>query len=166
MYEEFRDCSTDEIIDMMLTDLGYVADIKRDYYLQWCDVGASSMERFLDELDNEQLTSVVEGLIAEAKDNYNNLRGCHSKGMGIRKSLEMALTEMYDYLHLNHDELTDEDYAELGEDEEIDEFDKECSDRLRCLRMNLEDVKKAIFWEEERNKQNGTEEKFLNGEMG
>ena len=142
MYEEY---STRELVDEIITDLSYNADIKKDYYTEWNDVGASSMEAFLEQLDNEQLTDTVNGLINYAEDVYENEKAAHNKAIGIRSSLEIALTEMYEFIHLRHDELTPDDFAQY---DDITANDIECSNRLRCLRLNLETVKEAKFADE------------------
>ena len=142
MYEEY---TIGELVDEIVTDLGYVADIKKDYYKEWYDVGAASIEAFFDEMSNYQIDAVVTALIAYAKDCYVNERAAHNKAIGIRASLELALSEMYNYLHLNHEELTPEDYAQY---DDITDNDEMFSDRLRCLRLNLEEAKKAKFDDE------------------
>ena len=143
MNEEFN---VKETVSEMLDDLSYVCDTKKDYYKDWTDTGAASMEAFLEELDSYQLTDVVDYLTYYISDIYENEKGAHNKAIGLKAALEYALREMYEYASLGASEITQEDYDEYGD--EITAADIENSDRIRCLRLNLESVEKIKFIDE------------------
>lgn len=99
--------------------LNAVEDIKAccevsDYYSQWSDIAASSIQAFLEDLSNEQLDDTC-GAFREyieeiSKENENLARG-------IKDALTICLNEMLDYI--GSVPLPDED----GEDK--DYFDDE-----------------------------------------
>ena len=93
-----------------------------------------------------ELTDVVDYLTYYISDIYENEKGAHNKAIGLKAALEYALREMYEYASLGASEITQEDYDEYGD--EITAADIENSDRIRCLRLNLESVEKIKFIDE------------------
>jgi len=99
--------------------LNAVEDIKAccevsDYYSQWSDIAASSIQAFLEDLSNEQLDDTCgafrEYITETVSENENLARG-------IKDALTICLNEMLDYI--GSVPLPDED----GEDD--DYFDDE-----------------------------------------
>ncbi len=80
--------------------LNAVEDIKAccevsDYYSQWSDIAASSIQAFLEDLSNEQLDDTCgafrEYIEETSKENENLARG-------IKDALTICLNEMLDYI--------------------------------------------------------------------
>ncbi len=101
--------------------LNAVEDIKAccevsDYYSQWSDIAASSIQAFLEDLSNEQLDDTCgafrEYIEETSKVNENLARG-------IKDALTICLNEMLDYI--GSVPLPDED----DEDNENDGYNEE-----------------------------------------
>ena len=143
MYED--DFNVKEAVNEILEDMRCVCDF-RSHYKQWDDLGASAVEAFLENYNNSQLTDVVEYMLSYIRDIYDSEKASHNKAIGIKAALSLALSEMYDSLGYVGIEITEEDRDKYGD--EITDRDNEISDRLRCIRLNLEDVKELKFEDE------------------
>ncbi len=98
--------------------LNAVEDIKAccevsDYYSQWSDIAASSIQAFLEDLSNEQLDDTCgafrEYIEETSKENENLARG-------IKDALMICLNEMIDYI------------GEVPDTSEVDEDEKDFYD--------------------------------------
>lgn len=99
-----------ERVHNAIEDIGYCC-VTEDDYNEWEDIAASSIEGFIDSLNDEQLTMTCAAFreyIIDTEDSDLNL------AMGIKTALARALREMLDYI------------GDVSDDED-DEYDEEDS---------------------------------------
>lgn len=116
-----------------------VEDIKScceigDYYEQWSDIAASSIQAFLEDLSAEQLDDTCGAFreyIAETFEESLNLAN------GIKEALTICLNEMLDYIG---DVLEDDD----SEDEYFD-YDRETAYLVRIIKSEINQLKEINF---------------------
>lgn len=83
-----------ERVQNAIEDIGYCC-VTEDDYNEWEDIAASSIEGFIDSLNDEQLTMTCAAFreyIIDTEDSDLNL------AMGIKTALARALREMLDYI--------------------------------------------------------------------
>lgn len=116
-----------------------VEDIKSccevdDYYEEWSDVAASSIQAFLEDLSAEQLDDTCGAFreyIAETVEESPNLAN------GIREALTICLNEMLDYIG----NVPDEDNDDEDEDYYFD-YDRETARLISEIKSVLERLSK------------------------
>ncbi|MCI7350573.1 MAG: hypothetical protein MSH60_07440 [Ruminococcus sp.] len=99
-----------ERVQNAIEDIGYCC-VTEDDYNEWEDIAASSIEGFIDSLNDEQLAMTCAAFreyIIDTEDGDLNL------AMGIKTALARALREMLDYI------------GDVSDDED-DEYDEEDS---------------------------------------
>lgn len=109
-----------------------VEDIKSccevcDYYEQWSDIAASSIQAFLEDLSAEQLDDTCGAFreyITETFEKSPNLAN------GIKDGLRICLSEMLDYIGDFSEDNDDEDY--------YSDYDKETADLVNQIKSELE----------------------------
>lgn len=110
-----------------------VEDIKScceigDYYEQWSDIAASSIQAFLEDLTAEQLDDTCGAFreyIAEIAEESPNLAN------GIKDALTTCLNEMLDYIG----DVPDDDNSE---DDFYYDYDNETAYLMRIIKSELE----------------------------
>lgn len=105
-----------------------------DYYEQWSDIAASSIQAFLEDLSAEQLDDTCGAFreyIAETFEESLNLAN------GIKEALTICLNEMLDYIG---DVLEDDD----SEDEYFD-YDRETAYLVRIIKSEINQLKEINF---------------------
>ena len=115
--------------------LSAVEDIKScceadDYYEEWSDVAASSIQAFLEDLTAEQLDDTCGAFreyITETVEESSNLAN------GIKEALTICLNEMLDYIG----DVPDED----EEDEFYTDYDRETAFLVSVIKSELEKLK-------------------------
>lgn len=115
-----------------------VEDIKScceicDYYEEWSDIAASSIQAFLEDLSAEQLDDTCGAFreyIAETAEESPNFAN------GIKDGLRICLNEMRDYIGdvQDDDNSEDEDY--------YSEYDRETLYFVKILRSEINRLKK------------------------
>ena len=118
--------------------LSAVEDIKScceigDYYEEWSDIAASSIQAFLEDLTAEQLDDTCGAFreyITETAEENPNLAN------GIKEALTICLNEMLDYIGdvPKDDDSEDEDY--------YSDYDRETADIVSYIKSNLECLEK------------------------
>ena len=116
-----------------------VEDIKSccevcDYYEEWSDVAASSIQAFLEDLTAEQLDDTCGAFreyITETFEESPNLAN------GIKAALTICLNEMLDYIG---DVLEDDD----SEDEYFN-YDRETAYLVRIIKSEINQLKEINF---------------------
>lgn len=115
--------------------LSIVEDIKScyeigDYYEEWSDIAASSIQAFLEDLTAEQLDDTCsafrEYIDETAEDNFNI-------ASGIKDGLRICLNEMLDYIG---------DVDEYDEDDFYSDYDRETAYLVEILRSEINQLKK------------------------
>lgn len=115
--------------------LSAVEDIKScceisDYYEEWSDIAASSIQAFLEDLSAEQLDDTCSAFreciaaIAEESPNLAN---------GIKDGLRICLNEMLDYIG---------DVDEYDEDDFYSDYDRETAYLVEILRSEINQLEK------------------------
>lgn len=119
--------------------LSAVEDIKsccevRDYYEEWSDIAASSIQAFLEDLSAEQLDDTCgafrEYITESAEDNPNFSNG-------IKDGLQICLNEMLDYIgdvHEYDDDNEDGDY--------YSDYDRETAYFVKILKSEIAQLEK------------------------
>lgn len=98
-----------------------------DYYEQWSDVAASSIQAFLEDLTAEQVDDTCEAfreyITETAKDNEN-------LASGVKDALTICLNEMLDYIG---------DVPEDNEDseDEYSDYDRETAYLVKIMKAEL-----------------------------
>ena len=114
-----------------------VEDIKSccevcDYYEEWSDIAASSMQSFLEDLSAEQLDDTCGAFreyIAETFKESPNLAN------GIKAALTICINEMLDYIgDVPEEDDDDEDY--------YSDYDRETAVLVSYMKLNLELIEK------------------------
>ena len=115
--------------------LSAIEDIKScceigDYYEEWSDVAASSIQAFLEDLSAEQLDDTCGAFreyISETAEKNPNLAN------GVKEALTICLNEMLDYIGEDNDS-EDEDY--------YSDYDMKTADIVSYIKSNLECLEK------------------------
>ena len=113
--------------------LSAVEDIKScceisDYYEEWSDIAASSIQAFLEDLSAEQLDDTCgafrEYITETAEENLNLANG-------IKEALTICLNEMLDYIGEvpEYDDSEDEDY--------YSDYDRETTNYVAVIKETL-----------------------------
>ena len=118
--------------------LSAIEDIKScceigDYYEEWSDIAASSIQAFLEDLSAEQLDDTCGAFreyISETAEVNSNLTN------GVKEALTICLNEMLDYIGdvPEDDDNEDEDY--------YSDYDRETADIVSYIKSNLECLEK------------------------
>lgn len=112
-------------------DIKYCCEVG-DYYEEWSDIAASSIQAFLEDLSAEQLDDTCGAFreyIAETFEESPNLAN------SIKAALTICLNEMLDYIG---------DVPEEDDDEDEDyyfDYDKETADLVNQIKSELEKMK-------------------------
>lgn len=110
-------------------DVKYCCEVG-DYYEEWSDIAASSIQAFLEDLSAEQLDDTCGAFreyIAETAEESPNLAN------GIKDGLRICLNEMLDYIRNIPKDDEDEDY--------YSDYDKETADLVNQIKSELEKMK-------------------------
>ena len=118
--------------------LSAVEDIKScceigDYYEEWSDIVASSIQAFLEDLTAEQLDDTCGAFreyITETAEENSNLAN------GIKEALTICLNEMLDYIGdvPENDDSEDEDY--------YSDYDRETAYLVKILKSEINRLEK------------------------
>ena len=114
--------------------LSAVEDIKSccevgDYYEEWSDVAASSIQAFLEDLSAEQLDDTCGAFreyIAETAEENPNLAN------GIKDGLRICLNEMLDYIGD-----VPEDYEDGDDEDYYSDYDREAADFVSVIQKEI-----------------------------
>lgn len=117
--------------------LSVVEDIKScceigDYYEEWSDIAASSIQAFLEDLSAEQLDDtcgVFMEYIAETAEESPNLAN------GIKDGLRICLNEMLDYIGD-----IPEDDEDSGDEDYYSDYDRETANLVDTMKCTLEGI--------------------------
>lgn len=109
-------------------DIKYCCEIG-DYYEEWSDIAASSIQAFLEDLSAEQLDDTCGAFreyITETTEDNHNLAN------GIKEALTICLNEMLDYIGdvPEDDDSEDEDY--------YSDYDRETANIVYKIKYALE----------------------------
>lgn len=110
-----------------------VEDIKSccevsDYYMEWSDIAASSIQAFLEDLTAEQVDDTCGAFreyITETEKENTNLAA------GVKDALTICLNEMLDYIG---DVLEDNEDS----DDEYSDYDRETAYLVKIMKAELE----------------------------
>lgn len=104
-----------------------------DYYEEWSDIAASSIQAFLEDLTAEQLDDTCgafrEYITETAKENTN-------LAAGVKEALSICLCEMLDYIG----DVSEDDESE-GEDEYSD-YDRETARLVKVIKSEIKKLGK------------------------
>lgn len=103
-----------------------------DYYEEWSDIAASSIQAFLEDLSAEQVDDTCgafrEYITETAKENTN-------LAAGVKEALSICLCEMLDYIG----DVTDDEDSE--DEDEYSDYDCETAYLLRIIKSEIEKLK-------------------------
>ena len=114
--------------------LSAVEDIKScceigDYYEEWSDIAASSIQAFLEDLSAEQLDDTCGAFreyITETAEENPNLAN------GIKDGLRICLNEMLDYIGD-----VPEDYEDGDDEDYYSDYDREAADFVSVIQKEI-----------------------------
>ena len=114
--------------------LSAVEDIKScceigDYYEEWSDIAASSIQAFLEDLSAEQLDDTCGAFreyITETAEENPNLAN------GIKDGLRICLNEMLDYIGD-----VPEDYEDGDDEDYYSDYDRETADFVSVIQKEI-----------------------------
>lgn len=99
-----------------------------DHYMQWCDIAASSIQTFLEDLSAEQVDDTCGAFreyISETVEENPNLSA------GVKEALSICLNEMLDYIG------DTPDYDESNEDDYYSDYDRETAYLVSVIKSEI-----------------------------